>query len=175
MSRSVAYGGLVGGGIGLVSGPVPTFVLTMLLMYPFPTARWPLVWLGLCGVYVVWFAGLGAFVGYIRRPALRSDALKDGGPAVTSPPPRRPWWKRKRTWAALALFWAATYELGYGPAVYCVRRGWLPRGFVFDLLYPFPRMPHAWGEVIGLWEYDRWWADAANRQDYLHELPPPSP
>ena len=67
-SGGVFYGGLIGGAVGLVTGALPTFVLTVLLQYPFPTTRWPLVWLALCGLYVVWFAGLGAFIGYARRP-----------------------------------------------------------------------------------------------------------
>jgi hypothetical protein len=44
---------------------------------------------------------------------------------MTAPPPRRPWWKRKRAWAAGALWLAVAYPLSMGPIWYCTERGWL--------------------------------------------------
>ncbi len=47
---------------------------------------------------------------------------------MTAPPPRRPWWKKKRTWASgvLWLMLPVAYLLSMGPAVYAHERGWLP-------------------------------------------------
>jgi len=45
---------------------------------------------------------------------------------VTTPPPKRPWWRRKRTWAAGAVWLAVAYPVGIGPVSYAAGRGWLP-------------------------------------------------
>ena len=49
---------------------------------------------------------------------------------MTAPPPRRPWWRRKRMWAAVAVWLAlpVLYVLADGPVGYCVARGWIPTG-----------------------------------------------
>lgn len=41
--------------------------------------------------------------------------------------PKRPWWRRKRVWAA-GLLWCllAGYPLGAWPVGYAIGRGWLP-------------------------------------------------
>lgn len=46
---------------------------------------------------------------------------------MTALPPRRPWRRRKRTWAAGALWLLlpVLYVLGDGPGQYLVIRGWL--------------------------------------------------
>ena len=49
---------------------------------------------------------------------------------MTGPPPRRPWWKKKRTWAAIALWVVAGYPLLLGPLTYVHFRGWVPAGTV---------------------------------------------
>jgi hypothetical protein len=43
---------------------------------------------------------------------------------VTALPPRRPWHKRKRTWAAVAVWLVVAYPLSVGPANYAAARGW---------------------------------------------------
>lgn len=42
-------------------------------------------------------------------------------------PPRKPWWKRKRWIAAIALWLAlpVLYPFSVGPAEYAVQRGWV--------------------------------------------------
>jgi len=83
----------------------------------------------------------------------------DGITPVTAPPPRRPWWKRKRTWAAGAVWMAAVpvlYALSMGPAVYCVGRGWLPADTVLGAY-----APAAWAAQLGgasplLNRYSQW-------------------
>lgn len=77
--------------------------------------------------------------------------------------PRRPLYRRKRAWAAAAVWLVVGYELGVGPAAYCVRRGWLSPQVVFDRLYAYPLLPDSWGEASGLWAYNRWWADLGER------------
>ena len=44
---------------------------------------------------------------------------------MTAPPPRRTWWRRTRTWAALALWLIVAYPLSSGPFYYCAGRGWV--------------------------------------------------
>jgi hypothetical protein len=44
---------------------------------------------------------------------------------VTAPPPRRPWWKRKRWWAPLALWLTLGYPFAVGPTGYAYHRGWI--------------------------------------------------
>lgn len=48
-----------------------------------------------------------------------------------SEPARRPWWKRKRWWAAGALWLLVAYPLSVGPVVYAVGRGWAPMGLTY--------------------------------------------
>jgi hypothetical protein len=45
---------------------------------------------------------------------------------MPDPPPTRPWYKRKRTGAALALWLLIAYPLSIGPLFYVAGRGWLP-------------------------------------------------
>jgi hypothetical protein len=40
--------------------------------------------------------------------------------------PKRTWYRRKRTWAAIALWLVIAYPLSVGPAFYGMGRGWLP-------------------------------------------------
>jgi len=51
---------------------------------------------------------------------------------VTAAAPRRPWWRRKRTRAAVAVWLAlpGLYILSAGPACYAARRGWTTEGRV---------------------------------------------
>jgi len=73
---------------------------------------------------------------------------------VTAPPPRRPWWKRKRTWAAVALWLVVGYPLSMGPVAYCVGRGWVadatvepfysPIGRLFEALEAAPQLAFEW-------------------------------
>jgi hypothetical protein len=39
--------------------------------------------------------------------------------------PNRPWWLKKRWWAAGAVVAVAAYMASLGPAAYCEARGWL--------------------------------------------------
>ena len=81
---------------------------------------------------------------------------------MTAPPPRRPWWKRKRTWAAGLLWLGMVYPLSKGPSFYCFVKGW-HSGEVHLALYrplgwairPFPKARRA------IWEYQMWWGRLA--------------
>lgn len=46
---------------------------------------------------------------------------------MTAPPLRRPWHRRKRLWAAVALWLPFAYLSGEGPAWYAVARGRVPK------------------------------------------------
>lgn len=43
--------------------------------------------------------------------------------------PKRPWYRRKRAWAALVLWLVVAYPLSRGPAEYASVRGWLPPSY----------------------------------------------
>ena len=80
---------------------------------------------------------------------------------MTAPPPRRPWWRRKRTWAALALWLVVAYPLTAGPVLYGVWRGW-PVGVMWNLFDPLARPSFTdgpLGETYG--RYLLWWANLA--------------
>lgn len=44
---------------------------------------------------------------------------------MTTPLPRHPWWKRKRTWGAVAAWLTLAYPLSAAPVSYAVERGWV--------------------------------------------------
>jgi len=67
---------------------------------------------------------------------------------VTAPPPRRPWWKRKRTWAAAALWLVAAYPLSRGPVEYAAARGWLPAAYGTSFYGPLEAALPRYGRVI---------------------------
>ncbi len=54
---------------------------------------------------------------------------------MDEPKPKRPWWKRKQTWAALVVWLAVGYPLSAGPAAYCLGQGWI--------VYPVYRTAYA--------------------------------
>lgn len=72
-------------------------------------------------------------------------------------PARRPWWKKKRWVAALAVWLVVMYPLGAGPFRYALIRGWLPdvlHGAVVQPMALLSRLP-----IIGpaIDDYDSWW------------------
>ena len=74
-------------------------------------------------------------------------------------PPRRPWWKKKRTWAAVTLWLVVAYPLSAGPAQLAVARGWVSvREYLafYAPLGPAVRATDAgnrWFTAYGEW----WW------------------
>ena len=60
---------------------------------------------------------------------------------MTAPPPRRPWWRRKRWRIALGVWLAlpALYVLGSGPYGYCEGRGWCGNWPSRTIYQPFIR------------------------------------
>jgi hypothetical protein len=77
--------------------------------------------------------------------------------------PKRPLWREKRTWAAVAAIAVVTYAASLGPAWYCLERGWIGRP-VFDAYSaPFDAFN----------EYREWWGDLARRHDGTHPLQQP--
>ena len=79
---------------------------------------------------------------------------------MTAPPPRRPWWKRKR-WAAAAVLWiVVAYPLCAGPALYCHARGWLSSD-LYNAAFNTPlnyALRNPFGDAIGFTAYIAWWA-----------------
>jgi len=81
---------------------------------------------------------------------------------LTAPPSRRPWYRRKRTWAAAVwLLLPVLYVLSMGPAAYVhSRTGWFPY-WLFRLYAPL------WGTTEGtsaaslLDSYEAWWITLA--------------
>lgn len=70
---------------------------------------------------------------------------------MPSPSPRRPWYRRKRAWAALAmwLLLPVLYPLSYGPYFYCRGRRWVTRETV-AFYAPIERaVPAVWGPIDG--------------------------
>lgn len=78
-------------------------------------------------------------------------------------PARRPWHRRKRTWAALALWLLVTYPISQGPATYFVVRGWLSPGLFLGVYGPmaFVAYPEPLERATGV--YRTWWRDQAWR------------
>ena len=79
-------------------------------------------------------------------------------------PSVRPWWKKKRSAAALALWLAVAYPLSVGPALYAAIRGWVPFG-VYDA-YARPALlglHNPAGRAVGFWDSYEWWDDIARR------------
>ena len=65
--------------------------------------------------------------------------------------PRRRWWRRKRAWAAVLLWLAASYPLSLGPALYSLYRGWVSPE-TFDAAYwPMFWGEPAWGGPVPWW------------------------
>ena len=86
--------------------------------------------------------------------------------AVTDPRPKRPWWRRKRTWAALALWLLLTYPLSMGPASYAVRRRWVSiqayRAVYWPVIETDLRLdPDRLNRFARFHRYMRWWNDRA--------------
>ena len=90
---------------------------------------------------------------------------------MTAPPPRRPWWKKKRTWAAMSLWLVAVYPYTVGPVQYAAQRDWLsPWAWdVVRVVYApidplwatFPRLAR-WS---GYEAHVRWWSRLADRHE----------
>jgi len=77
-------------------------------------------------------------------------------------PARRPWHRRKRTWAAIALWLTlpVLYVLADGPAGYCVARGWLPLTVYETVFGPAWRPAVSLGGPPDLFvRYHFWWVD----------------
>jgi hypothetical protein len=45
---------------------------------------------------------------------------------MSEPEPRRPWWRRKRTWVAVAAWLLLAYPLSLEPMSWLYERGFLP-------------------------------------------------
>ena len=76
--------------------------------------------------------------------------------------PRRPFWKKKRCWAALALWLALAYPLSVGPANYAAARGWLPEAWVAAIYAPVqaaanhPRLMEPYVSFVMRWRTPAW-------------------
>jgi hypothetical protein len=79
-------------------------------------------------------------------------------------PPLRPWWKRKRWWAAGLLWLLVMYPLSIRPVAYLEARFGLPQGFwlpYVPLLAGQEQSPELRDATI--LPYLQWWADLALR------------
>lgn len=77
---------------------------------------------------------------------------------MTAPPTRRPWRKRKRTWAAI-VFWLSLpvlYLLSIGPHAYCAGRGWIAADEVTAFYRPAVRLAEWSGQKDLLAGYAVW-------------------
>ena len=93
---------------------------------------------------------------------------------MTAPPPRRPWWKRKRTAVAGLLALASFYPLSCGPAFYVwrlTRPGPISQAAA-DYTWPLLELDLRLGRDGAGWErnlrgpiagYLRWFADLGKR------------
>ena len=85
---------------------------------------------------------------------------------MTAPPPRRPWWRRKRFAVYAAVTLVAWYPLSLGPALCDHARGWLP----FDAVY-YPYEPLGWANRpsptlrILFNDYGHWWYALGERHE----------
>ena len=85
---------------------------------------------------------------------------------MTAPPPRRPWWTRKRTWAVIAawLLLLPLYVVGDGLNQYAIGRGWGHPGPVRRFLYAPPKwIAVRTGHRMTLLDWRQWWFDLAQR------------
>lgn len=80
---------------------------------------------------------------------------------MEEPKPRRPWWRRKRAWAAIALTPFLGYSIGYGPAVYVAARGWLPPALADAAFAPAKLARLVPGLRHPVTVYAGWWAGLA--------------
>ena len=64
--------------------------------------------------------------------------------------PKRRWYRKKRWWAAAAVWLVIAYPVSLGPACYAVGRGWVGQhsvGLVYDPIY------NDWTNGYGEWCY----------------------
>lgn len=82
---------------------------------------------------------------------------------MPEPMPKRPWWQRKRCWAAGALL-IAGYPFSVGPLMYANHRGWAPARYWGFLYAPLGAAAEGGlGNATGLYDYVHWWAALGDR------------
>ncbi len=83
---------------------------------------------------------------------------------MISPAPRRPFWKRKRWIAALALWLLVAYPLSVGPIAYAMERGWISQATAEAYAHPIEIADDA-AEAVGdaYQAYVNWCEDVGDR------------
>jgi hypothetical protein len=82
------------------------------------------------------------------------------------PGTKRPWYRRKRVWAVVALWLLVAYPVSEGPACYAARRDWITADACFRLYAPMLRnVPDEWFDGYHRREYVTWWVDLAGRHE----------
>ena len=78
--------------------------------------------------------------------------------------PRRPWWRRKRTVAALWLWLLVAYPLSVGPVAYTMERGWIAEATAEAYARPIEVADDA-AEAVGdaYQAYVNWFEDIGDR------------
>jgi hypothetical protein len=76
---------------------------------------------------------------------------------MTDPPPKRPWWTRRRWIAAASVWLLIAYTVGIGPVTYGFRRGWVPSWAAVPLLLPVRLTLHVPVLRPPVDRYLRWW------------------
>lgn len=78
---------------------------------------------------------------------------------------KRPWWRKKRWWAMIALWLCLPlYPLAGGPGTYCVVRRWCPPDPFHEYLHiPVQRRLRLLGLQDEYTDYCDWWFTLANR------------
>lgn len=73
--------------------------------------------------------------------------------------PTRPWWKRKRVYAAAVALLVAAYPATHGPAVYATKRGWVSVEAYDPAYEPVFRLRAVLPASIEVWygRYTAWW------------------
>lgn len=83
---------------------------------------------------------------------------------MTVPRSRRPWLRRKRTWAVVGLWLPLLYVASSGPVMYGFDRDWLPGWFAGAFL-PSHRVMRALPDPVAetWYGYVEWWGLLAIR------------
>lgn len=81
--------------------------------------------------------------------------------------PKRPWWRRKRGWAAGSVLAVAAYLASLGPLAYCEARGWLGPAVAERLRTPADLYSRyvSWWRLRG-WDHGGTWPSRPQRQVY---------